>query len=121
MDKHLQELLQQEDQKRRDEELRRTYALSQKSQGAAVFLSLLLAFAAYIYTRRWKALMVFLGWCIFVGVLFSDEEGEVSLPGLFLASTWAAVDNCAAIQRAREKIELLRSGQSLNADQQDES
>jgi hypothetical protein len=51
MDKHLQELLQQEDQKRRDEELRRTYALSQKSQGAAVFLSLLLAFAAYIYTR----------------------------------------------------------------------
>lgn len=61
MDKHLQELLQQEDQKRRDEELRRTYALSQKSQGAAVFLSLLLAFAAYIYTRRWKALIIFLG------------------------------------------------------------
>ncbi|MFS8854170.1 hypothetical protein [Synechococcus sp. H55.2] len=66
MDKHLQELLQQEDQKRIDEELRRTYALSQKSQGVAIFLSLLLAFAAYIYTRRWKALMVFLGWCIFV-------------------------------------------------------
>jgi hypothetical protein len=118
MDKHLQELLQQEDQKRRDEEVRRTYALSQKSEGMVILLSILLAFGAYLYTRRWKALMIFLGWCLFIGVLFSDEEGEVSLPGLFLASTWAAVDNCGAIQRAREEIERLRSGQNPDVDRQ---
>ncbi|MGY2800848.1 hypothetical protein [Thermostichus sp. MS-CIW-25] len=118
MDEHLQELLRQEDQKRADAEIRRTYALSQKSQGVAIFLSILLAFAAYIYTRRWKALMVFLGWCFFLGVLFSDDEGEVSLPGLFLASTWAAVDNCGAIQRAKEEIERLRSGQNPDVDRQ---
>jgi hypothetical protein len=87
-------------------------------EGVAIFLSILLAFAAYIYTRRWKALMVFLGWCFFLGVLFSDDEGEVSLPGLFLASTWAAVDNCGAIQRAREEIERLRSGQNPDVDRQ---
>ena len=118
MDEHLQELLRQEDQKRADAEIRRTYALSQKSQGVAIFFSILLAFAAYIYTRRWKALMIFLGWCLFISVLFSDEEGEVSLPGLFLASTWAAVDNCSAIQRAREEIERLRSGQNPDVDRQ---
>lgn len=76
MDKHLQELLQQEDQKRRDEEVRRTYALSQKSEGMVILLSILLAFGAYLYTRRWKALMIFLGWCLFIGVLFSDEESS---------------------------------------------
>jgi hypothetical protein len=118
MDEHLQELLRQEDQKRADAEIRRTYALSQKSQGVAIFLSILLAFGAYLYTRRWKALMIFLGWCLFIGVLFSDEEGEVSLPGLFLASTWAAVENCSAIQRAREEIERLRSGQNPDVDRQ---
>lgn len=118
MDKHLQELLQQEDQKRRDEEVRRTYALSQKSEGMVILLSILLAFGAYLYTRRWKALMIFLGWCFFLGVLFSDDEGEVSLPGLFLASTWAAVDNCSAIQRAGEEIERLRSGQNPDVDRQ---
>ncbi len=42
MDKHLQELLQQEEQKRIDEELRRTIPFL---KGVAVSLSLLLAFA----------------------------------------------------------------------------
>jgi hypothetical protein len=111
MDKKVQEMMAQETARQQDEALRRELRLSQKSQGMVIFLSILVAFGAYVYTQRWKALAFFLGWCVFLGIVFAgegEEEWEPSPAAMILAATWAGVDNYLAIQRAKEKIAALQ-------------
>jgi len=117
MDKKVQEIMAQETARQQDEALRRELRLSQKSQGMVIFISVFsFAFTSYIYTQRWKALMVFAGWCVFLGVVLGGEEDWKPSPAAaILAVSWAVVDNCVAIRRAKDKIALLHGGQDKDS------
>lgn len=89
-------------------EYRRLYQLSTKSCGVVYFLSIVMAFSSYLYTRRWGALGIFGGVCIVLGSLFTPEEEVIPpLPVLLFCSLWAGVDNSRAIIQARERWQAL--------------
>jgi len=110
MDKKVQEIMAEETKRQRDEELRRTVVLAQKSGRVVLGLCLLMAVAPYIYTRRWGALLVLLGALFTVGMV-APEDWEPGLGFGALVAVVAGVDNYAAIQRARERIVLLQENQ----------
>ncbi|MCS7032272.1 MAG: hypothetical protein NZL92_12210, partial [Gloeomargarita sp. SKYG116] len=92
-----------------EQEIRRIYRLSQRSYGVTVVLGLLVPIGAYIYTRRWRAMFIFLALLGFLAFVFAPEEESENWepsPGLIAVATIVAViDNVQAIRWAKKQME----------------
>lgn len=102
------------DRQSQDQELTRTYKLSQKNMAIAVILSFLFPVGGYIYTARWKAFWilfsVILG-IIMLGSVNERDEEKIDRLATFcgvVAAIVAPIDNGIAIQSAREKINQMK-------------
>jgi hypothetical protein len=110
----LQKRLEEIDRQSQDQELAKTYKLSQKNMVTAVILSLIFPIGGYIYTARWKALCIIFS--ILVGILTVstiNENDEEKIDGLttfwgVVVAVAASIDNSIAIQNAREKINQIK-------------
>ncbi|APB32956.1 hypothetical protein GlitD10_0642 [Gloeomargarita lithophora Alchichica-D10] len=103
-----EEIIAEEDRSRRERELRRVYRLSQRAYWVTVLLGILFPIGAYIYTRRWRAMLIFLALAGFMGLIFTPEnesaEWEPSAVFMVLGAVGATVDNGRAIRWARTKM-----------------
>lgn len=110
LQKRLEEIASQS----QDQELARTYNLSQKNIATAAILSFLFPIGGYIYTARWKAFCILFG--VFVGILtisIINEKDEKKIDSLttfvgIVISIASSIDNSIAIQSAREKIDQIK-------------
>ena len=105
--KQLREL----EQDQAEQELIKTLKLSQRSIGIVVLLALFIPLTTYLYTRRWKALLFFGGFCLICGSILglgaSSEKEAIDrglVAGTLLGTPITAIDNALAIRRAREKV-----------------
>ncbi len=109
-----QEIIAQEQQREREREIRRVYRLSQRAYWVTVLLGLLIPIGAYLYTRRWRAMLIFLAFAGVMGLIFSpeneSEQWEPSPVLMVLGALGATVDNVQAIRWARTKIQELNHG-----------
>ncbi|MEN9216177.1 MAG: hypothetical protein Q6K90_02495 [Gloeomargarita sp. HHBFW_bins_162] len=101
-----EEIIAEENQKRQERGWRRVYHLSQCSYGLTIFLGLLIPIGAYIYTRRWRAMVIFLAIAGLVGLIFAPDtdEWEPSPVFMVLGGVAAVVDNTQAIRWAKKQI-----------------
>jgi hypothetical protein len=110
LQKRLEEIARQS----QDQELARTYNLSQKNIAIAAILSLLLPIGGYLYTARWKAFCILFS--ILVGILtlsiINEQDDEkvdrLTTFGGVVAAIVASIDNSIAIQSARDKINAIK-------------
>ena len=110
----LRKRLEEIDRQSQDQELVKTYKLSQKSMATAAILSFLLPIGGYVYTARWRAFFILFG--ILFGIIFLgavNERDEKKIDGLttfcsVIAAIVAPIDNCFAIHSAREKINSMK-------------
>ena len=110
----LQKYIEEASRQSENQELVRTYKLSQKNIATAAILSFIFPIGGYAYTARWKAFGVLLG--IFVGILTistineQDEEkvSEITTVMGVIMSVSGAFENSMSIQLAREKINKMK-------------
>ena len=110
----LQKRLEEIDRLSQDQELAKTYNLSQKNMVIAAILSFLFPIGGYIYTARWKSFCIIFS--IFVGILTVstiNEKNDEKIDGLtkfwgVVLSITSSIDNSIAIQTAREKINAMK-------------
>ncbi len=103
-----EEIIAEERQSDQQRELRRVYHLAQRAYWVTVLLGLLIPITAYLYTRRWRAMCIFLALIGFMGVVFAPEEEsdewEPSPMLMVLAAVGSTVDNTQAIRWAKQKM-----------------
>lgn len=110
----LQKRLEEIDRQSQDQELARTYKLSQKNIAIAAILSFLFPISGYIYTARWKAFWIFFGvifGVIMLGSVNERDEEKIDSLATFcgvVAAIVAPIDNSIVIQSAREKINQMK-------------
>jgi hypothetical protein len=106
-----QEYSQKLDELKKEKEINHTIYISRRAIWANVILSFTLScLAAYIHTRRWKAMGIFtifmIIFMIFTGIeddlKKSFEKGQTWSP---LMSLIACIDNGIAIKKARQKVQ----------------
>jgi len=104
-----EDIIAEEQQRDREREIRRVYHLSQRAYWVTVLLGLLIPIGAYLYTRRWRAMLIFLALAGLMGVIFTpeneSEEWEPSPVLMVLGGLGATADNVQAIRWARRKME----------------
>ena len=110
----LQKRLEEIDRQSQDQELAKTYKLSQKNIAIAAILSFFLPICGYIYTGRWKAFGIFFG-VIFgitmIGLVSEKDEEKIERLMNFcgvIAAIVAPIDNGIAIQSAKEKFRHIK-------------
>ena len=110
----LQKRLEEIDRLSQDQELAKTYNLSQKNIAIAAILSLIFPIGGYIYTARWKAFWILfcvLFGIILIGTINEQDEEKIDRLGTFcgvIASIVAPIDNSIAILKARDKINAIK-------------
>lgn len=110
----LQKRLEEIDRQSQDQELAKTYKLSQKNIVIAAILSFFLPIGGYIYTGRWKAFWILFGvlfGIIMLGSVNERDEEKIDNLATFcgvVAAIVAPIDNSIAIQSAREKINQMK-------------
>jgi MFS superfamily sulfate permease-like transporter len=103
-----EEIIAAEQEKEREREIRRVYHLSRRAYWLTVLLGLVIPIGAYLYTRRWRAMVIFLVLAGFIAFIFTpeneSEEWEPSPVLMIVAGIGATADNVQAIRWARTKI-----------------
>ncbi|MDX2255522.1 MAG: hypothetical protein NW214_08415 [Pseudanabaenaceae cyanobacterium bins.39] len=112
--KDFQKRIEEIERQSQDQELARTYKLSQKNIATAAILSFLFPIGGYIYTARWKAFCIIFSICVglitFSTINERDDRKVDELTkfwGIVLSIT-AAIDNSIGINVAREKINQMK-------------
>jgi hypothetical protein len=109
-----QKRLEEIERQSQDQELAKTYKLSQKNITTAVILSFLFPIGGYMYTTRWKAFCIIFSVCVGL-ITFStiNERDERKIDELtkfwgIVMSITAAIDNGISITNARERINQMK-------------
>ena len=93
------------------QELEKTKKLAEKNTRATAFLTFFMPLLGYIYTGRFKAMLIGLG--MFVGVtgvcvagdLDRDEKEDLTLALQFLYGVGTAIENSRAVAAAKKRLQ----------------
>ncbi len=93
------------------QELEKTKKLAQKNTRATAFLTFFMPLLGYIYTGRYKAMLMSLG--LFIGVtgvcvagdLELDEKEDLTLALQFIYGVGTAVENARAVSQAKKRLQ----------------
>lgn len=102
------------EQKHAETELEKAIKLSQKAIWTAVILSLFIPITGYIYTRRWKTMLIvfscLIGAGVAIGASSRNEEGTRANSFVFssiMSPIIATIDNGVAVYKAKKRIKQL--------------
>lgn len=103
------------EQKYAETELGKTIKLSQKAIWIAIILSLFIPITGYIYTRRWKTMLIVFSCVIGAGVAISassenkEEAGTNSFAFSSIVSPIiATIDNGVAVHKAKKSKAIIQ-------------